>query len=197
MKIKLILATLVAIMLPFILPAQTLLEGSAKEEFAQKALEASGKLLSLECTFTQTKSSALLSEKLLSKGQMSYTAPDKLRWEYLSPSSLAFIVDGDKAVLLRDGQKTENRRFTQVATVILDAVTGRYLSAEGGFEMKVQTQGGGGYRVELKPLRKSVARLFTLITLVLDAEMSARGVELLENNGDKTEIEFSDVRKNN
>src|SRR5258706_3606013 len=53
------------------------------------------KLKTLEASFVQQQESSLLAEPETSKGTFSYAAPDRVRWEYLSPSPISVLVKGD------------------------------------------------------------------------------------------------------
>src|SRR5262245_40604813 len=58
--------------------------------YEQRQLEA------LEARFTQQQESSLLAAPEASKGVFSYAAPDRVRWEYLSPSPISVVIRGDE-----------------------------------------------------------------------------------------------------
>ena len=53
-------------------------------------------ILSLEADFTQTKTSALMSEPQVSTGHLAYRAPDYMQWSYASPQQIIWEINGSK-----------------------------------------------------------------------------------------------------
>ena len=48
----------------------------------------------MACNFVQTKSMRMVRSKITSRGNMYYSKPNKLRWEYTSPYRYTFILNG-------------------------------------------------------------------------------------------------------
>ena len=76
--------------------AQTKLNQSQQEQFVERISKAAGKMKSMECRFTQTKSMKMLSKKMQSAGKMYFKYPNKLRWQYTVPYDYTFILNADK-----------------------------------------------------------------------------------------------------
>ena len=76
------------------------------EEIIEKINIATSQMESMECSFVQTKHIALLSDKMVSKGKMFYSQPDKLRWEYVTPYTYTFILN-ENQVLLKNSNRSD------------------------------------------------------------------------------------------
>ena len=68
-------------------------------EVMQKLTRTASEIKSMQCSFVQTKTSALLVEDAVSKGKMAFRSPDRLRWEYTEPYSNVLIVRGDSVFM--------------------------------------------------------------------------------------------------
>src|SRR6187431_1451844 len=54
------------------------------------------KLKTLEARFVQSQESSLLAAPEKSKGHFSYTAPDRVRWEYETPNPISVVIRGEQ-----------------------------------------------------------------------------------------------------
>ena len=118
----------------------------------------------------QTKHLSVLKDKMVSKGRMCYKKSDRLRWEYTSPYTYVFILNGNEVLL-----KNKNR------SDIIDVL--KATAAE--------------YVATLTPQRKNMKQMFRLITLHFDRKTSCvTRVELTEKNDDRTVIELNNIRLN-
>ncbi len=66
------------------------------QDVIKKINTTAAELKSMSCTFVQTKNLSMLNDKMVSKGQMYYSQPNKLRWEYTSPYNYIFIFNETK-----------------------------------------------------------------------------------------------------
>ena len=71
--------SIILLLVPLIGHAQTAVSGAKADEMMQKVGEVAQKTKSLQCSFTQTKTLKMLSQKMISKGRMCYSQPSKLR----------------------------------------------------------------------------------------------------------------------
>ena len=67
---------------------------------------AAAEMTSLQCDFVQVKQLSLLQTALTSRGKMYYRGGDRLRWEYTSPYTYTFVLNGDR-VMLKSSEKTD------------------------------------------------------------------------------------------
>lgn len=123
-------------------------------------------ILSLQADFVQTKSVAMMSEPQVSTGHMTYRAPDYIRWEYSTPQTVVWEIDGDKSNVNPQVQRLLQMIMTSVA---------------------------GGNTNDLK-LQRETKKMFRSVNITMDeTKQVANRVELIEKNGDITIIEFSNV----
>ena len=158
-------------------------------------------MTSLQCDFVQVKQLSLLQTALTSKGRMYYRGGDRLRWEYMSPYTYTFVLNGDR-VMLKSSEKTDvvsvrsSKMFQQIARIMLNSVTGRSLADGGDFEVTMY-KSGTEWEARLVPQQKELAALFSEVRLHIDPKLRmVTVVELREWGGDTTRIEMRNVRKN-
>ena len=75
--------------------ALTMVYGADLEEVLKRVSETQREMKTMKAHFIQEKNSAFFEEPQVSKGELTYVAPDKIRWEYASPSPMTILVDGD------------------------------------------------------------------------------------------------------
>ena len=123
-------------------------------------------IMSLEADFVQTKTVAMMSEPQVSTGHMSYRSPDFMRWAYKTPQTLVWEIDRDKSNVNPQIQKLLRMIMTSVSS-------GRQDDAQ---------------------MQRESKRLFRSVQIIMDEQTNvAKRVELVEKNGDKTIIEFTNV----
>ncbi len=132
----------------------------------------------VEADFTQTKATSLLKQAQVSAGHFSYKAPDYLRWEYTSPTSLVWTTANDGST---------NQHVQQVLHLILRTINGDYLQENSDFAVS-QTDTD---TYLLSPKKRELRQLFTSIRIhLVKATGLADQVVLTEKNGDTTTIAF-------
>ncbi len=163
--------------------------------------KAASRIKTMECSFVQTKSLKMLSEKMVSKGNLTFQQPDRLRWEYTSPYKYAFVLNGNQ-VLIKKGSRTDkidvnqSKVFKEIARMMMNTVTGKALDSSRDFKASVKTS-STEYVVTLTPQRKDVGKMFKTIKLHFNrkAEM-VKKIEMTEQNGDVTIIELQNIKTN-
>ncbi len=135
----------------------------------------------LEADFIQTKTSALLTEPLVSSGHLSYKSPDYLRWEYTVPTSLVWEINGEKSNV--------SRQALAITRLIMKSVQGAYLVENNDFEVTKQDD-----TYILVPKRKQLSQLYKKIEMLFSAQTGlAHEIRLFEKNGDITSIVFQNA----
>ena len=176
------------------------------ESFSQEAAiaeisEAAATITTMQCDFVQTKSLKMLGDKLVSKGLMACTFPDKLRWEYLTPYTYTFVLNNNQ-VHVKKGRRSDlidvnqNKMFKGITRIMMNSVLGKCLTDKDDFHATVVSQ-GDTYLATLLPQKKEMKQMFSKIVLRYDRKMAmVITVELHERNGDNTVIELTNIRKN-
>jgi outer membrane lipoprotein carrier protein len=172
--------------------------GLVDEKVKTAISQAARNLKTMQCDFVQTKHLKLLKNDLVSKGKMYYQPNDKLRWEYITPYSYTFILNGDK-VLLKNKKRSDvidvnqNKLFREIARIMMNSVVGSCLSDDKSFKTSLSVS-GTEWIATMTPLRKEMKQMFQKIILHFSKEKSTvTQVELIEKNGDTTHIELKNI----
>jgi outer membrane lipoprotein carrier protein len=186
---------------PFVANAQKAVSGAESTKMIAQVCEAAGKITSLQCDFVQEKHLSLLKTSMTSKGKMYYKGGRLLRWEYTSPYTYTFVINGEK-VMMKSQQKTNvvdvksSKMFQQIARIMMNSVTGRCLSDNKDFAVTMFTD-NGKWMASLKPQQKEMAQMFSAIRLYVDpTSQMVTSVELVEKSGDTTVITMKNIEKN-
>lgn len=163
--------------------------------------QTAAKIQTLTCQFTQVKTLRFLNDKMTSQGRMCYEGPDKLRWEYTSPYSYTFILNGQKVHIknARSSQTIDirqSRLFQSIARVMMNSVTGKSLTTSRDFGCEMYN-GGDEWQAVLTPQRKELKKLFSTIRLHFSStKQMVTQVEMTEASGDTTVITLKNVKTN-
>ena len=172
-------------------------QGLSEQKMIQKMTSAAEGIKTVQCNFTQTKYSKMLSKAQVSEGKMYCQQPDKLRWEYTSPRSSTLVLEGNQASLQKgDEQGTKNKFIGSMARLIMNSVAGKCLTDNKTFQVSAKEM-PTEYVATLIPQRKDMKRIYAKLILHFNIKQeTVTEVELHEKNGDKTIIELHDIHVN-
>ena len=172
-------------------------QGLSEQKIIEKMASAAEKIKTVECNFTQTKQSKMLSKPQMSEGKMFCQQPDKLRWEYTSPRASTLVLEGTEARLLKGTeQEVRNKFIGEMARMIMNCVAGKNLTDNKTFQVSAKEM-PTEYVATLVPQRKDMKRLYTKLVLHYDLKQeTVTEIELYEKNGDRTLIELHDISLN-
>ncbi|HEV7784697.1 MAG TPA: outer membrane lipoprotein carrier protein LolA [Thermoanaerobaculia bacterium] len=159
-------------------------------------------LKTLEARFTQDQQSSMLTAREQSKGLFSYAAPDKVRWEYASPSPITVVIRGDEMTTwYKDLKRAETLKVGRYSNQIF-----KYLGASGSLQtlleyftvrLKLPEKKGDLYRMELLPKYQRIAKRLKSMTLWIDGEtFFPSRLKYEEPDGDTVDYQFSDFKRN-
>ncbi len=155
----------------------------------------------MQCDFVQTKYIKMLNDKMVSRGKMYYQQSDKLRWEYTSPYTYAFVLNGSK-VLISKGNRSDvinvnqSKFFKEIARIMMNSVVGKCLTEKKDFKTSIYGT-STEYVATLYPQQKQMQQMFQKIILHFNRQKSTVSkVELIEKKGDRTVIELQNVKTN-
>ena len=174
---------------------------NANQQIIDKINAAASKLTTMQCDFVQTKHVKLLNDKMISKGKMYYSQPNKLRWEYTSPYTYTFILSGNKVTLKKGGKNSvinvnQNKMFREIVNIMMNSVVGKCLSDRKSFKTTVKDT-PSEWVATLTPQSKELKQMFTKIILHFNKQKSVIvKVEMFEKNGDTTSIVLENIVKN-
>jgi outer membrane lipoprotein-sorting protein len=159
-------------------------------------------LKTMEARFTQQQESSLLAAPEESKGVFSYAAPDRVRWEYQSPSPITIVIRGEEMTTwYRDLKRAETLKVGRYSGQVF-----KYLGASGSLQtlleyftvkLKLPEKKGDSYRLELVPKYQRIAKRLKGMTLWIDdATFFPVRLKYIEADGDTVEYQFSDMKRN-
>ena len=167
----------------------------------QQIAAVAANMKTMQCDFVQTKYLKMLNDKMVSRGRMYYQQSNKLRWEYVSPYTYTFVLNGSKVLLGRGNRNdvinvNQSKFFKEIARIMMNSVVGKCLMDTKDFKVSIL-----GYPTEyvatLYPQQKQMRQMFQKIVLHFSKQKSMVSmVELVEKKGDKTIIELKNVRVN-
>lgn len=161
----------------------------------KKIIEASNKIISIQCDFSQEKNMSMLSEKVISKGKFYFKKESKVRLEYLLPVKNLIVMNSGK-MLMKDDKKTSqmdmhrSKVFQQLNNIIVGSINGSLFTGK-DFSVCL-SESNSLVKVELKPLSKILKNFLSTIVLVMDKkDFTATRIEMNESSGDNTILSFS------
>ncbi len=177
--------------------AQKVNEAAVKQQINNAA----ARVRTMQCDFVQTKHMRMLNDKMVSKGVMYYSQSNKLRWQYTSPYTYTFVLNGSQ-VMMNKGKKnqvidvSQSKVFKEITRIMMNSVVGKCLTDDKDFKSSI-VDGKTEWVVTLTPLKKNMKQLFATIKVRFNKQRSmVAAVELYEKNGDRTVIELNNVRTN-
>lgn len=179
------------------LSAQKVNEAKVKQQINAVA----SKMKTMQCDFVQTKYLKMLNDKMVSRGKMYYQQSNKLRWEYTSPYTYTFVLNGSKVLISRGKRNdvinvNQSKFFKEIARIMMNSVVGKCLTDSKDFKVSL-TGASAEYVATLYPQQKQMKQMFQKIILHFNKQKSTVSkVELIEKKGDRTIIELKNVKSN-
>lgn len=204
MKIKRsVIMAIMAMLLMVSMPvyAQQTLSGKAKTSAVARINKVAAGISTMKCGFVQTKTMSMLNDKMVSRGTMYYSRPDRLRWEYTSPYQYIFLLNGSKVYVGNKNKKNvidtrSNKTFKEIARIMMLTVTGKALGNDADFTSTIVSH-GGKWIVKLVPKKKDLRKMFGNVELVFDQKSQMiEKIDILENNKDRTSIVLNNIKTN-
>lgn len=174
---------------------------SQSKQMISSINKAASRMRTFQCTFTQTKTMKFLKSNVTSHGKMYYSQPGRLRWEYTSPSSYIFIIDGGRVTMKSSRKKSSvdarnNKLFQSISQIMINSVTGRMLQNNKDFTVTM-FDGGKEWQARMTPKRGDMKKMFREIRIHFRASnYSVSRVDIFEQNGDTTVVLLSNEKIN-
>ena len=169
-----------------------------RQQLLDQITRVSGEIETLECSFVQRKTIAVLAETAESEGKMYYQKPSRMRWEYRQPESYYFVMNDGKAVM-KKGEETDRgggaRVFGEIGKMILACISGQKVVDEERFTPTYEL-GGEVFRITLVPKNRRMLQMMSALVMEFDIrEHTIRAVEMRQGE-DVTRISFKDKKVN-
>jgi len=158
---------------------------------------------SLTASFTERKNLSLLARPVVSSGNLLYSHPTRIKWEYSDPEPRVFLITEDHFVAYYPARKkAEEVPLGKLAGRRVFRVFGIGQTAEDlrkFFDISLGDPGAeqGTFLMVLTPKRRRVKDRLQLVRFWVDEKTYLpRQLEYVETDGDSTTLTFSDVRVN-
>lgn len=160
------------------------------------------RLETLEASFRQLKESELLIEPVEAHGVFSYSAPDRVRWEYQEPDPISLLILGDEMTTwYKDIDQAEKIYVGKHSQRVLE-----YLGASSSlarlleyFDVVMHTPNDPSlpFHLELSPRFARVEKRVREMAIWVHPELFLPvRLRYVEGNGDVTEYDFQDFQVN-
>ncbi|RQO31604.1 outer membrane lipoprotein carrier protein LolA [Taibaiella sp. KBW10] len=158
------------------------------------------KTQTISSDFTQVKNMKMLNDKVSSKGKFYFKQNDKVRIEYTQPFQYLLVMSGGMIMVKENGKvskiNTRNSLTMQsVNRVMMDCMRGTVFNNK-DFSVKALAS-STQYLLKLSPVNTAMKGLFKNIDVYLNkADNNVSKLVMTENNGDYTEMIFSNKKIN-
>lgn len=179
----------------------TNLDNTQTATFKANLSKVSESINTLTCSFTQVQSMSLLADEVSSKGTMTYKSPDMLAWVYTAPTEQSFIFVMNTITVKSGKSRTmvdsgSSPMMQEMCKIIIAGLKGDTESLEKSFKITYSSD-NKSFKIDMQPRNKAMARMFSTMTLLFDAESYlVSEIILSESTGDKSTIFISDVKQN-
>ena len=157
---------------------------------------------SLEARFVQRKESEMFLEPEEARGVFSFLAPDRVRWEFVSPDPMTVLIDDERMTTwYQDLERADVMAVGRYSEQVL-----KYLGASGTLEtlldyFRVRAVFPDGrsepYRLSLEPRYARISKRIEAMEIWIDRERFVPvRLRYVEPGGDVTEYRFSDIEIN-
>jgi outer membrane lipoprotein carrier protein len=162
----------------------------------------SSNIRSVSAQFSQEKHMHILTKAFISKGHFFFRAPDSVRWEYTSPvKSVLLMRKGDikKYTLGRRGFVEDSGDSLESMQIVLQEISkwsrGQFTENE---HFSATLKGGKVPKIILTPKEKGLSAMISRIVLTLSPDRRGviSSVKIIEDKGNYTLFEFTDVQVN-
>lgn len=164
-------------------------------ELELKVIEMSKNTSSIRSEFEQVKHLEFLTNDMKSSGQLTFEAPDKVKWEYKVPFQYSAIFMNEQ-ILINDGGKKsslnlkQSKSFQSLNELIVKSVKGDLFDRT-RFDISY-FESNKGFLVRFSPLDDMLASIISEMILTFDkTSLRVIGLKMIESSDDYTELFFT------
>ncbi|HSJ11075.1 MAG TPA: outer membrane lipoprotein carrier protein LolA [Gillisia sp.] len=195
-----ILKTLIFLFSVVAIGQNTPLSEPEMKNFTQGVAIEAKNLESLSSDFVQTKYIQLMQESAVSSGKLYYKAPNVLKWEYSSPYNYMILFKENQLFINDNGDKSvtslrSNKLFEKLVSLISGSVNGKLLADQENFDISF-FRNGEKVSAVIIPRDQSLKQMFSEIILIFGKDHRLNSVQLMEEEGDYTQIDFKNIKLN-
>lgn len=171
------------------------------ESFKSRLAALAGSTNTISCDFVQEKSLAVLSEKIISKGQFCFKKANNIRWEYTSPYKYLIIISNNQ--MFTDDNKNKsrydlesNKMLKEMNGFISGCIQGDILKNDKEYSIKY-FENSKLYYVKLVPRSEKMRQMLNEVQIWFDKkDMTVSGIKMVETGEDYTKIDFINKKLN-
>jgi outer membrane lipoprotein-sorting protein len=150
-----------------------------------------------KATFTEKKTIGLLEQPVLSSGNLSFTAPDKLEKITLTPQREALTLDGEMLTIERQGKRKMTLRLEDQpeAAAFIASIRGTLagdLSALEKYYLVELSGSADNWQLKLTPRQDDAGKIFSSIRIA-GVQADVRTILLEQSDGDHSEMTITPV----
>ncbi|SKB32992.1 outer membrane lipoprotein carrier protein [Salegentibacter holothuriorum] len=169
-------------------------------QFQGKMIAKANELKTLQANFIQTKKMEMITDETVSRGKLYYQNSEKLKWEYTEPQDYVIFLISDELHINDAGDKSvrniaSSKLFGKIAKLITGTISGKLLQDNENFNFSYFKENDKIIAVII-PKDKHLKQIFSEIQMQFNAESLVEKVSLIEESGDATVIEFSEIQWN-
>jgi len=180
--------------------AQQELSETEIAQFQGKMIAKANELKTLQANFIQTKKMEMITDETVSRGKLYYQNSEKLKWEYTEPQDYVIFLISDELHINDAGDKSvrntaSSKLFGKIAKLITGTISGKLLQDNENFNFSYFKENDKIIAVII-PKDKHLKQMLSEIQMQFNAESLVEKVSLMEESGDATVIEFSEIQWN-
>lgn len=144
--------------------------------------------------FRQTRETTMLKESVVSSGRISFNRGGAIKWEYLKPQAKVIEIKGESLSVDGVSSGRGNRMAKGIAGMVSDMLQQGKVADERVFDFKLYDE-GKTYNLKAKPKRRDMQRMMSAVDITFNRDDgSVRKMVLTEKDGNRTTIEFEDLK---
>ena len=204
MKKYIFLLTVIGLCFSLSGKAQEFVSATAEQKqlMSEKISESSAAMIALVCDFVQKKELSILNETMISKGKMYYRNDSRLRWEYFTPYSYTFVLNGKKILMKSDNSQNvidvnSSKLFQEIVKIMMSSVSGTGLIDNVESFSADYFWGDKACQIHFVPKSKEMKKMFSNVKLTFDKQdYTVDQVEMTEQTGSVTVIKLANKQIN-
>ncbi|WP_223032193.1 LolA family protein [Hanstruepera marina] len=174
--------------------AQTPLNNSESRMLIKRVKDKALTTKTILSDFTQYKHLDFLTNDIITHGNLSFKAPDLVKWEYTNPYSYSVIFKNETLYINDEGNKSEvnigsSKLFKQLNNLIIKSVKGDMFD-DSEFDISY-FKNDNQFIVHFKPRDKKFAKYISDFHISYNQDGDVEEVKMIEASGDYTKIVFS------
>ena len=161
-------------------------------------MKKAGEMKEFSAKFRQVRKVALLTDEVVSTGEMQYRNDGRIMWRYTSPKKQQ-IAFSAKDIRITEGTQTriltldENPYLGQLKDLLMGLMSGKQLDADGRFAVKAVKNDAKLITLSMTPVQRQLKKFISEVTITFTApDSTVSEVVMKEPDGSSTTITFTD-----